>query len=242
MRNSDETLPKYLRIAGHIRRQIERGELISGAEVPSERDLAAQWAVARPTAAKALNTLRQQGIVKSRRGAGTYVAERRLPQLRAGELRDDHVASFGWTAGMQPVAVLDVGRRGCPAHLVETFGSGRVWFRSQLVGAHTEPAALLNSWFPVAIADTALREPVVSADNAGYVETATGRYVDRAITRVCARLATAPERRVLELPRPAAVLVRQLVLRDDDETVVRVDEMIGPPDSWLLEREYSGRR
>lgn len=182
--------------------------------------------------------------MQSRRGAGTYVAERRLPQLRDRELHDDDAASFGWIAGVQSVTVLDVGRRGCPAHLVGTFGSGRVWFRRHLVGAHSEPAALLNSWFPAAVADTALgvREPVVSPDSAGYVETATGRYVDRASTRVCARLATAPERRVLALPRPAAVLVRQLVLRGDDAAVVRVDEMIGPPDSWLLEREYSGRR
>ncbi|WP_171048315.1 GntR family transcriptional regulator [Nocardia cyriacigeorgica] len=78
MSETDASLPKYLRIAEDIRGRIERGELGVGDEVESERELAARWSVARPTAAKALNMLRQSGIVESRRGAGTFVARRGL--------------------------------------------------------------------------------------------------------------------------------------------------------------------
>ncbi|MGH3990557.1 MAG: winged helix-turn-helix domain-containing protein, partial [Pseudonocardiaceae bacterium] len=63
-----QVLPKYLQIAGHIRDQIIRGDLQPGAEVPSERELAATWKVARPTATKALENLRVQGFVESRQG------------------------------------------------------------------------------------------------------------------------------------------------------------------------------
>ncbi|TLF96648.1 GntR family transcriptional regulator [Nocardia cyriacigeorgica] len=83
MSETDASLPKYLRIAEDIRGRIERGELGVGDEVESERELAARWSVARPTAAKALNMLRQSGIVESRRGAGTFVA-RRGPVVRDG--------------------------------------------------------------------------------------------------------------------------------------------------------------
>ncbi|MFI5715991.1 GntR family transcriptional regulator [Nocardia sp. NPDC051750] len=68
----EEVLPKYLQIAGYLRDQIVRGDLSPGAEVPSVRVLAATWGVARPTATKALQALRQQGLVESRRGSGTY--------------------------------------------------------------------------------------------------------------------------------------------------------------------------
>ena len=70
-----QVLPKYLQIAGHIRDQIVRGDLLPGAEVPSERELAASWRVARPTAARALETLRVQGLVSSVQGSGTYVRD-----------------------------------------------------------------------------------------------------------------------------------------------------------------------
>jgi DNA-binding GntR family transcriptional regulator len=71
-----EVLPKYLQIAGYIRDQIIRGDLQPDQEVPSERELANTWKVARPTATKALEALRVQGFVASRRGSGTYVLPR----------------------------------------------------------------------------------------------------------------------------------------------------------------------
>ncbi len=56
-----------------MRDQILRGDLQPGDEVPSERQIAADWDVARPTAARALEALRQQGFVESRQGSGTVV-------------------------------------------------------------------------------------------------------------------------------------------------------------------------
>lgn len=46
----EEAQPKYLQIAHYIRDQILRGDLRPGDEVPSERQLAADWKVSRPTA------------------------------------------------------------------------------------------------------------------------------------------------------------------------------------------------
>ncbi|GAA2238300.1 hypothetical protein GCM10010104_36680 [Streptomyces indiaensis] len=45
----EEAQPKYLQIAHYIRDQILRGDLRPGDEVPSERQLAADWKVSRPT-------------------------------------------------------------------------------------------------------------------------------------------------------------------------------------------------
>src|ERR687897_3700785 len=70
-----EAPAKYLQIAGYLRDQIIRGDLTPGAEVPSERQIAQQWDVSRPTATRALQTLRYQGLVESREGAGTYVRD-----------------------------------------------------------------------------------------------------------------------------------------------------------------------
>ncbi|MFG1921745.1 GntR family transcriptional regulator [Cryptosporangium sp. NPDC048952] len=67
----------YQQIADHIRQQIAAGQLHPGDEVTSERQLAADWNVARPTAARALELLRNDGVIESRRGARSYVRETR---------------------------------------------------------------------------------------------------------------------------------------------------------------------
>jgi DNA-binding transcriptional regulator YhcF (GntR family) len=71
------TGPRYLGIAADLRRRIERGELPPGAKVPSTRRVAAEWGVAMATAAKALATLAQEGLVRAEPRSGTVVADRR---------------------------------------------------------------------------------------------------------------------------------------------------------------------
>src|SRR4249919_3916115 len=51
---ASQPIPKFLQIVGDLRQAILSGELPPGAEVPSERQIAARWRVARPTAARAL--------------------------------------------------------------------------------------------------------------------------------------------------------------------------------------------
>lgn len=82
----EQVLPKYLQVADHIRGQIVRGELAPGDEVPSEREIAEQWNVSRPTATRALAALRAEGLVEARQGSGTFVRRAREdPPPEAGE-------------------------------------------------------------------------------------------------------------------------------------------------------------
>ena len=70
-------------IAASIRDQIVKGNLVPGDRVPSERELAACFGVARSRARQALNQLRIEGYLVSGRGrAGTRVAS--LDDLASG--------------------------------------------------------------------------------------------------------------------------------------------------------------
>ena len=66
---------KFRRIADDFRTRILSGELRAGDEVPSERVLAAQYEVSRPTATKALALLRTEGFLHSVQGSGTFVSD-----------------------------------------------------------------------------------------------------------------------------------------------------------------------
>jgi DNA-binding LacI/PurR family transcriptional regulator len=70
----------YERICAHVLEQLRRGALRPGDRVPSEMELAAQFAVSRITSKRALEVLREAGLVERVRGKGTFVV-RRLPDL-----------------------------------------------------------------------------------------------------------------------------------------------------------------
>src|SRR5512140_1097730 len=63
------------RVVEHVRRRIERGAMRPGDRLPSERDLAAELGVSRPSVRSGLEALEAMGVVVSRRGAGTFIAE-----------------------------------------------------------------------------------------------------------------------------------------------------------------------
>jgi len=62
-------------VVAHVRRLIDHGALGPGARLPPERDLAAQVGVSRPTVRAGLRTLAALGVVRSRRGSGTYIPD-----------------------------------------------------------------------------------------------------------------------------------------------------------------------
>ena len=61
---------RYEKIAADLRRRILTNELRHGDQVPSTRDLAEQWSVARGTAARAVDQLRQELMVSTHPGRG----------------------------------------------------------------------------------------------------------------------------------------------------------------------------
>lgn len=87
-------------IAGHLRRQIVRGELAAHANLPSEAQLMEQFGVSRPTLREAYRILEAEAVLGVRRGArggaqvlhpGPQVAARHvglLLQLQGATIRD----------------------------------------------------------------------------------------------------------------------------------------------------------
>ncbi|UYN99174.1 MAG: FadR family transcriptional regulator [Devosia sp.] len=81
----------YIQIADQIRDQILGGAVAPGHQLPSERDLANNLGVSRPTVREALIALEVAGLVEVRVGVGAFVRERMggavsLPELSPSPL------------------------------------------------------------------------------------------------------------------------------------------------------------
>ncbi|MEU8356340.1 GntR family transcriptional regulator [Nonomuraea sp. NPDC048882] len=64
---------RYQVIAAWLREQIERGELASGAALPSEAELRRQFAASRNTVRQALSVLEREDLVVAEHGRGRFV-------------------------------------------------------------------------------------------------------------------------------------------------------------------------
>ncbi len=67
--------PVYLQLAAILRGQIKRGELVPRQPLPSESYLTGAYGVSRGTARRAVQVLRDEGLVHTIPQRGTYVTE-----------------------------------------------------------------------------------------------------------------------------------------------------------------------
>jgi DNA-binding FadR family transcriptional regulator len=96
----------YQEIALQVKAQIKNGKFPIGARLPSERDLAQQLKVSRPSVREALIALEVEGLVEVRQGTGVFVCEpqRALPYYASSEgpleIMRARIAIEGETAAM----------------------------------------------------------------------------------------------------------------------------------------------
>jgi GntR family transcriptional regulator len=73
--------PLYEQIVAAVKREIAAGRLLSGVALPSVRALAAELLVSLITVKRAYEELERDGIIYSRQGLGTFVADRGAEEI-----------------------------------------------------------------------------------------------------------------------------------------------------------------
>jgi GntR family transcriptional regulator len=103
--------PMYLQIKEQIRHRVAVGELKSGDEIPSIRALAAQIRVSVITIKRAYLELEMEGVIQTRQGRGSFVADNaELGDSLKEEELDQHLAAAvqaGALAGITGEALVE---------------------------------------------------------------------------------------------------------------------------------------
>ena len=82
----------YQQVAATIERAIADGQYQPGQRLASERDLAEEFGVSRPTVRRAVIALEMRGLLESRQGSGVYV--RRTSAVAPAPPRDLDIGAF----------------------------------------------------------------------------------------------------------------------------------------------------
>lgn len=202
-------------IAATLAEEIGRGDYRAGDRLPSEAELAARFGVNRHTLRRSLAHLAARGLIRSRRGAGAFVAERPVDHALGRRLRYDcTLAEAGQVPG-RSYSRLET-RRANPGE-AEALGlaEGEAVHVAEGIGfADGVPIALFCSVFPAA----RLPGLIAALAELGTVTDALARVGVRDVTRASIRLTaeTASPVQAAQLRlEPGAALLRTVSVTVD---------------------------
>lgn len=147
---------RYQQIADVLRARIT--VVGAGQVLPSESELSAEFAVSRVTIRRALEILRDEGLVDARQGFGWYVS---------GEPVRQHLDELGTIEGqlerrgIKPERrVLEFAFRAAPKRVAAVLGTDQVLRVKRLNLADGEPFAVVTVWCPAELGLTLSRRDV----------------------------------------------------------------------------------
>lgn len=147
------TGPRYGRLAGELRERIASGDYAGSGALESEAELGRRYAVSRITVRRALEQLREEGLLVSRKGAGWYVAGTFHQPVALGTFQ--HAASAVAEAGLAlRRRVVEFGYQAAPPEVADALALPRsdeaLRVRS-VRSAGSTPLDVVTEWVPAAV-------------------------------------------------------------------------------------------
>jgi GntR family transcriptional regulator len=235
--------PLQVRVADDIRAKIETGELAPGEQLPTYDELAEAYLCSLAVVRKAADLLKQQGLLITVQGKGTFVRER----SRARRHGTDRYSRSRWSAGTS-ILIAEAGQQGleanqlirflgtvpAPAAVAERLGIDAgtpVHVRRRTTLIEGRPNQLADSYYELAIADAA---PALKEEDTGpgggfaRIEEA-GHRLARISEEISLRMPTGPESGALKLPEgtPVAELIRTTYDTQDRPVEVMIAVIAG---------------
>lgn len=213
---------RYQSIAEDLRRRIRDGEFAAGRLLPSESDLSSQFSASRVTVRRALEVLREEGLVASRQGFGWFVAADPVRQslARLGTI-EAQLAAEGAESERR---VLDFRFARAPVRVREVLGVETVLRVRRLNLADGEPFALVTVWCPEELGAELSRADVERLPFYELLDVELGS----ATQTIGAGAATATEADQLHVPVGAPVLRCERVTRSVDDAPFLMSEFVFP--------------
>ncbi|MFE1574864.1 GntR family transcriptional regulator [Streptomyces fradiae] len=239
------------RIAADLRDEIMSGDLAPGAKVPSTARLKERFDASSATIQKALQLLKDEGLVVGRAGAAVTVREHRQRTMRPAAYTAPVRAGerFRWLAeaekhgGTARSRLLDVAEAVPPADVRALLGLAdgeTALLRRQILTIDGEPVELVASYYPLDIAGgTAMAERRAIRGGTPTLLAELGFPPRVSVDRVSARIPTQEQAAALELPGNLPVLRTLRVVHTDGDRPVEATVMVKAGHLYELQYEFT---
>ena len=238
-------------MAQELRERISLGDVGAAGALDSEAELGRRYGVSRVTVRRALEELRDQGLVESRRGAGWFVSAGSFHQtLALGSFR--HAASAVSAAGKSATRrVVDFGYREAPAEVAVGLGlapgsgggarqgTAEALYSRSVRTVDGVPLDLVHEWVPAAIAADVSR---ADAERTGIWATLQrqGHRIETVRQTITAAVSTEPEVELLGVPAGTPLLLVRRVALGAEGTPLALSDHRYLAHRFSLEVEFRG--
>ena len=175
------------RLADHaynvLLQKIVTGEFGEGALLPSESELCALFAISRPVVREALQRLREQGVVLSRRGIGSFVKmtpPEDVSSMQVASKQREMLENLEFRGTVEPQSAALAAERRVDADLDAIQDAIDHYARAALEGS---PAAHLDFRFHLAVANASRNRRFVDAIMAVEEDISHGVNLSRFLSR-----------------------------------------------------------
>lgn len=214
-------------------------ELRVGDRLPSERELAKSWGVARMTVRRAVDSLLAEGILERRHGSGTYVMPR--PQVRALGLTSFHsdMEARGLVPGTQVLSFKTAPVTAAMAGQLRMPVGDPVHHFARLRLGSGEPVAVETTWLPETLAPE-LRESDLHGSLYELLAKRWNIVVGHAKVTIAPVMPDARTRGLLRIGADQACLRIRMVDLDERGHVVMVADCVYRGDQYQLTADITG--
>ena len=163
--------------------KIVTGEIREGDPLPSESELCALFEISRPVVREALQRLREQGLIVSRRGSGSFVQKRPAPDMSSAEIvrkQREMLENLEFRSAVEPQAAFLAAERRLESDLDAI---QEVLDRYARVALEGGPASHLDYGFHLAVATASHNRRFVDAIQAVEQDIAHGVNLSRFLSR-----------------------------------------------------------
>lgn len=235
--------PRYVQIADELRARIESGALSAKGKLPSERDLSEEFDAARNTVRDALQVLRSEDLIESRRGSGAHLRTfQRINRDAAERLAKEHWGAGRsiWDRDMEGrdhQEGVEIERVDPPERVAGVLGlrGQQVWRRSRLHRSGHRTVQQSTSWYPADLADgTAITDANTGPGGVYARLDEIGHGPARYREEIMVRLPFSEEVGALGITQSMPVILIVRTAYDSDDRPVEVNEMVLDADSFRL--------
>ncbi|MGA0186387.1 MAG: GntR family transcriptional regulator [Ilumatobacteraceae bacterium] len=213
---------RYHDIAQTLRARIVEGDLASGRLLQSESELSKEFTVSRVTIRRALEVLRDEGLIAARQGFGWFVTGDPVSQPlgRLGTI-EEQLTQRGVKSERR---IIDFGFEKATKRIAKILDCDQVLRVKRVNMADDEPFAVVTVWCPYELGKKLSRAQVESSSFYNLID----RELGGATQTIGADLATTEEAKLLEIPAGSPVLSCDRITTDVNGKAVLVSHHVFP--------------
>jgi GntR family transcriptional regulator len=213
---------RYQQIAGELRGRVLAGQFAAGRMLPSESELSAEFSASRVTVRRALEVLRDEGLVDARQGFGWFVAgdPLRQPLGRLATI-EEQMAESGVVSERR---ILEFAFERAPKFVTRVLNTAQVLRVKRLNMADGEPFAIVTVWCPADLGQHLSRRDVEQSPFYELLEIP----LQGATQTIGADAATDDDAKLLQVPVGSPVLRCERVTSDASGRAVLLSRHVFP--------------